>query len=375
MLPRDRLLTALHHEEPDRVPLALWGSYYTLQDETYVELLEHLGLGDPVAPFRRFKNRNSNYIDDRVLDALGTDVRYVWSGFTDLGGARPDTGRDAWGVGWERTGAYMTAAHAPLAGATTEDLASYPWPDPDRYLDLDALRARVHKLEQRATHAITARAVNSFGPFEQACILRGREQFMMDLALDPEFARGLIDRVTDVIVQLQDRYLDAAGQAVDVMEIPGDDYAGTEALLVSPATFAELLEPALRRIVQPIKEYRDDLFVAFHSDGAVESLLPRFIDIGIDLFHPLEPLSVTDLAAIKTKYGARLSFMGSIDIKEAMTGTEADVDAEVRRRLQALAPGGGYVLAPANHLQPDVPPENVIALYDSARKWGTYPIA
>ena len=375
MTPRERVLTALHHEEPDRVPMALWGSYYTLQDQTYFNLLEHLKLGQPVPPFRRFKTRNSNYIDDRVLDHLGTDTRCVWSGFSDLGGARPGEMRDAWGVGWKRMGSHVTAIDAPLANATIDEVEGYAWPDVERYLTLDALRARLKALKQQGDYAIVARAVNSYGPFEQASALRGREQFLMDLVMAPDLARLLIDSVTDVIIRLNEIYLDVVGQAADIFEIPGDDYAGTEQLLISPRMFDDMCKPALERIVAPIKAYREDLVVAFHSDGAITSLLPRFVDAGIDLFHPLEPLPANDMAAIKAQFGERLAFMGAIDIKKALPGTLQDLETEVQRRIRLLAPGGGYIMAPANHLQADVPPENIVALYEFGRKVGAYPLA
>lgn len=375
MTPRERVLAALHHQEPDRVPTALWGSYYTLQDQTYFDLLEYLELGEPVPPFRRFKTRNSNYIDDRVLERLGTDTRCVWSGFTDLGGARPGEMKDAWGVTWKRMGDYVTAIDAPLADATIDDVEGYQWPDVERYLTLDALRARLKALRQQGDYAIVTRAVNSYGPFEQASALRGREQFLMDLVIAPDLAELLITRVTDVIIRLNEIYLDVVGKEADVFEIPGDDYAGTENLLISPRMFDRMFKPALERIVKPIKEYRDDLVVAFHSDGAITDLLPRFVDVGIDLFHPLEPLPANDMEAIKAEFGERLSFMGAIDIKEALPGTLAELEAEVKRRIRILAPGGGYILAPANHLQADVPPENIVALYDFGRRYGAYPLA
>ena len=372
MSSRERVLAALRHEEPDRVPMALWGSYYTLQDQTYFSLLAHYGMRDPVPPFRRFKPRNSNYLDDRILDRLGTDIRYVWSGFTDLGGARPDTMKDAWGVEWKRMGDYVSPAGAPLANASIEDVDGYEWPDPERYLRLDELRTRLAALKKRGDHAIAARAVNSYGPFEQASALRGREQFLMDLVLDPELASHLISKVTDVIVRANELYLDVAGPDIDIIEIPGDDYAGAEQPLISPRMFDRMLLPALERIVSPIKAYRDDLFVAFHSDGAIMAFLPRFIDAGIDLFHPLEPIPANDLEAIKAEFGGRLAFMGAIDIQQALPGTVADVETEVKERIGVLAPGGGYILAPANHLQTDIPPENIVALYDFGRRFGGY---
>ena len=374
MTSRDRVLTALHHQEPDRVPTALWGSYYTLHDETYFRLLDYLDLGEPVSPFRRYKPRNANYLDDRILDRLDTDIRYVWLGFDDLGGAHPDTMRDAWGVQWQRMGPHITAVTHPLAESTIEEVEAFPWPDPEKYLRRDELRDRLRALARSGTHAITARAVNSYGPFEQASALRGREQFLMDIVLDPELAKLIVDKVTAVLVRLTEIYLDTAGRDIDFIEIPGDDYGGTAHLLISPKVFDTLLAPALGRIIRPIKEYRQDLFVAFHSDGAVGKLLGRFADLGIDLCHPLEPLPANDMGAIKAEFGDRLSFMGAIDIKQALPGSLTALEAEVKQRISLLAGNGGYILAPANHVQTDVPPQNVLALYEFARRYGEYPL-
>ena len=111
-----------------------------------------------------------------------------------------------------------------------------------------------------------------------------------------------------------------------------------------------------------------------HSDGAVTPLLPDILCLDVDVIHPLEPLPATDHAAIKAEFGERVAFLGGIDISHAMRGTKEDVIAEVRRRIERLAPSGGYILAPANHLQADVPPENVITLFEAAREFGRYPL-
>ena len=375
MTPRERVLTALHHQEPDRVPTALWGSYYTLQDPTYFNLLRHLGLGDPVPPFRRFLTKSCNYLDDRVLDRLGTDVRYVWLGFDDLGGARADTLVDAWGVRHQRIGSSVYAVGHPLAEATAEQIAAYAWPQPEQYVNVEQLGERLGMLRSAGRCAIAARAVASYGPFEQACEMRGREQFLMDLILDPPLAQLLVDKITDVLARLMHILLDVAGKDLDIIEVPGDDFAGQESLLISPKIFHSLFKPAMRRIIAPIKQFRRDLLVAFHSDGAIADLLPAFVELGIDLLHPLEPVPANNLSAIKAQYGQQLAFMGSIDVKKAMTGSLPDLEAEVRARLEALAPGGGYILAPANHLQPDVPAENIVALYRLGRKYGRYPLS
>jgi uroporphyrinogen decarboxylase len=375
MSSRERVLTAINHQEPDRVPTALWGSYYTLQDQTYFNMLEHLNLGEPLPPFRRLKNRNSNYLDDRILDYLETDTRYVWLGFDDLVGPYPDTGLDAWGVRWQRFGPYMGAVGYPLADASIDDLESYPWPDVEKLIRIDECREHLKTLQNDGRYAIVARAVTSYGPFEQAQVMRGREKFLMDTVESPDFAQLLIQKVTIIIKRLTEIYLEIVGKAVDIIEIPGDDYGGTNNLLISPRSFDRCVKPALGEIVGLIKSYRSDIKVAFHSDGAIVRLLPTFIELGIDIFHPLEPLTANDHDAIKSEYGNQLTFMGAIDIKTALPGSINDVENEVKQRIQKLGRGGGYILAPANHLQTDVPSENIVALYRFAKTYGKYPIS
>jgi uroporphyrinogen decarboxylase len=339
MTSRERVLTTLHHMEPDRVPMGLGGSYYSLNDDTYFALLGHLGLGAPVEPFRRYKTRNSNYYDDRILERLGIDFRYVWSGFTELGGAPPDTLVDAWGVRWQRMGPHIATVSPPLAGASIEGVEKHPWPNVEKYLSLPELKERVKMLKKEGVYAIVARAVNSYGPFEQASVLRGREQFYMDMILEPDLTRLLIDKCTDVIVRLNEMYLDAVGKDIDVFEIPGDDYGGMEDLLISPRIFNEMIKPAHERIVKPMKEYREDLLVAFHSDGAIMKIVAALTDAGVDILNPLEPLSANDWESVKKEYAERLCFMGGVDIKQAMRGSTSEVEEEVKRNIRIFAPG------------------------------------
>jgi uroporphyrinogen decarboxylase len=180
--------------------------------------------------------------------------------------------------------------------------------------------------------------------------------------------------VTETINGLLKGYLEAAGDSIDMIELPGDDYASNENLLISPGMFRRYIKPALKQLVTTIKERNPDLKIMLHSDGSVEKLLPEFIELGIDVLHPLEPVPTLDQAAIKAKYGNQLAFLGGIDISHAMPGSREDVIAEVKQRIAQLAPGGGYILAPANHLQADVPVENVVTLFETARRKGTYPL-
>ena len=369
MTAKERIRAALAHQQPDRVPTALWGSYYTLNDDTYFAVLKHLGLGDPVKPFRREMPRNSNYYDDRVLDALDTDVRYVWSRFTERGGARRNSDRlDAWGVEWKRMGPHITSVGAPLSGLSAEEIQDYPWPDVPQYVDPAFIRERTAWLKENYPHhAIAARAVNSYGPFEQASVLRGREDFYVDMITEPEITHLIIEKVTDVIVEAQELYLREIAGDLDFLEIPGDDYGGVSDLMISPDHFREYFKPDLARIVASAKAIRPDLPVVFHTDGAITPIIPDFIEIGVDVLNPLEPLEATDWPAIKKQYGGELCFMGGVDLKGALTGTLEDVEQDVRRCAETFAAGGGYILTSANHMQSDIPPENIVHMFATAR--------
>lgn len=375
---RERVRITLQHQEPDRVPYALGGGPYGVVDDLYFCLLELLNLGEPVAPFRSF--HNISYQDDRLWAALGTDIRYVYPAATPTSpsrpGAAPDHLLDALGQVWVRALPYYYAGPGLLRDAQTiADIDRLvTWPDPDAPHWTAGVRERAKFLRTTTDCWISARMVTSHGPFQTACDLRGTEQFLVDMLNEPEFAEALLDRITTLYERLLRNYLLACGPDIDMVELPGDDYAGNTSLLISPRLFRKLLLPALKRLVTVVKEVRPDLVVMLHSDGAITKLLSDLTGIGVDVIHPLEPLPAMDLPAIKAEFGQQLSFMGGIDISHAMRGTRQEVAAEVQRRIRQLAPGGGYILTPANHLQADVPAENVVELVEAARRFGRYPI-
>ncbi len=377
MTPRERVFAAINHREPDRVPTALGGGPYGIVDALYFQLLHRFKLGEPVTPFR--KGHSVSYLDDRVLQRLGVDTRYVWPGDTPSNlkpaPGQPDTFVDGYGQTWRRAVPYYYAERGILAEATVDEIdRMVTWPDLDDPRWTAGVRERAQSLRENTDAFVVARMVTSHGPFQTASHLRGTERFLMDLALDEAFAETLIRHVTDTIDGLLRRYLEAGGRYFDMIELPGDDYASNENTLISLRMFRRYFKPALRRLVETVKGYRDDLVVMFHSDGMIAPLLPDLIEIGVDVVHPLEPVPAMDLAAVKAEFGQRLTFLGAIDISHALPGTQQDVIEEVKRRIRQLAPGGGYILAPANHVQADVPPENVVMLFEAARQFGKYPI-
>lgn len=371
MSSRERILLTIEHQEPDRVPIAVWGSAYGITDPLYHGLLKHLNLGDSVPPFRRRGGHSVNHYDDRLMEALDIDVRHVWLGFTDLGGPPAGGGVDAWGIGWEDTGVYLGVHQHPLVEATLEDLETYPWPDVEKYIRREELRERARFLKGNTDYAVVGRAVDSYGPLERSGQLRGYEKIMYDLVINEEFVGNLVSKITDVLCRLLEIYLDTAGSYLDVIELPGDDYAAQHPL-ISPTMFDKYFAGAWRRMITLIKEAAPHCRILFHSDGRMEPFLGRLIDLGVDVYHSVEPMAGVDMAQMKRDYGDRLCFWGAIDIKQALQGDVARVEAEVQERIQVLASGGGYVLAPSNHLQSDVPAENVVALFRAAHIYGVY---
>ena len=378
MSPRERVLTALNHQEPDRVPAALGGGPYGMVDDLYLRLVPYLGLGKPAPPFR--SGHSISYMDDRLLERLGTDLRYCWPGLLPnspvIPGQQADTFYDSYGQVWHRALPYYYAGEGILKDAQSLDDIErlVQWPDLSDPRWTAGLAERARSLRENTNFFITMRMVASHGPFQTACDLRSTENFLMDMALRPEFAQALLDKITGALDGLLRLAMQSGGKWFDMVELPGDDYAGNTNTIISPAMFRKLIKPCLARLIHTVREYNPNVRLMLHSDGAITNLLPEIISLGVDVIHPLEPLPATNLPDIKARFGAQVTFLGGIDISHAMPGSREEVIAEVKHRIAQLAPGGGYILAPANHLQADVPPENVVTLFETAHAVGKYPI-
>jgi uroporphyrinogen decarboxylase len=373
-----RVLTALTHEEPDTVPLALGGGSYGLVDDLYLRLVDYLDLGQPVPPFR--SGHNISYMDDRLLEKLGTDLRYCWPGLMPNSPVNPspneNTFYDSYGQVWKRALPYYYTGDGILKEAVSIDDIErlVHWPDLSGPRWMAGVAERARALRENTDYFVVMRMVASHGPFQTACDLRGTENFLKDLVRNPEFAQTLLERVTTVLEKLMTQAMLAGGKYFDMIEMPGDDYAGNTNIMISPAMFRKFIKPCLVRLIKVVKEHNPNTKIMLHSDGAITALLPDIIDLGVDVIHPLEPLPATDLTAVKEKFGKQVSFLGGIDISHAMPGSREDVIAETKCRIAQLAPGGGYILAPSNHLQADVPTENVVTLFETACQFGKYPV-
>jgi uroporphyrinogen decarboxylase len=372
MTPRERVLTSFAHKEPDRMPTDFMGTASCLNDRAYFALRDHLGIQGEGRMFR--KAWNVRYYDERVLDALAVDFRRVW--IREPANWQPAVTEDGlvtdeWGMLLKQVGDVMGFANAPLEGATVSDLDAYPWPDPYDPGRVEGLAEEARHLRETTDYAISARAP-LHGIFELAQRLRGVQQFLMDLVIDERFATALVHKVKEVQMGFYEVYLNAVGPYVDMVETV-DDYGAQNAPLISPKTFNQILAPARRELNALIKSKAPHAKLFLHSDGSVFKLIPDLIEIGVEVLNPMEPdVAGNTPQELKTTFGSQLIFHGHLDTKGAMRGSLEDVRTEVRRIVDHMAAGGGYVMAPTNHLQSDVPPENIVEVYRYACEYGQH---
>jgi len=377
LTPRERVLCALNHEEPDRVPIFFGTSgATTMLAPAYEKLKAYLGITRETTVF--WRALQYVLMDEEALAWSGSDGRPLLPGPAPAPLAREisaDSYVDGWGCLWERRpGAiYYEVVDSPIYTATIEDLDTYLWPDlahPGRFV---GLREQA-KAIQDAGYAVVM--MSGVSPFEQAYVLRGVENWLLDLAANPDFALALMRKITDLQKASVITLLETCGDTIDVL-ITGDDLGTQTATLISPKMYRRMIKPFHVELMSEIKA-RTKAKIFYHSDGNITSLLGDLIEVGIDLLNPVQ-VNAGDMgntARLKHEFGDRLSFCGAIDTGWVLPhGTPDDVRAEVRRRIKDLGPGGGYILASVHCIQPDVPLENVIAMLDEAKVAGRYPLA
>ncbi len=382
MTSRQRVLTALDHKQPDRVPIDLGGFQTGIHKKAYIDLLNHLGIEDDVAIMDPVQQLAKPC--EAVLERFHVDIRYVFAHGPDSfqGGIERNTrdGRlwhdlvDEFGVVWSMPDdqpLYMDISHHPLADATIDDLADYPFPkgdDPTRFTGLrdEALRWR----EQ--THYAISTGIGGV-VYETCWYMRGLERWYMDTVENPDFCETLLDRTLAFWMGYYSEFMKEIGDLVDVVMI-GDDIGGQTGPLFSPDFYRRVVKPRQKTLVQHIKSLTNAR-IWYHTCGSVVPLIGDLIDNGIDILNPVQVSAANmDPRDLKQRYGDRLTFWGGgIDTQHVLGfGTPEDVRKDVRKNVAALKPGGGYVFNSVHNIQAGVPPENIVAMFDAAYECGFY---
>jgi len=382
MTSRQRLLTALDHQVPDRVPIDLGGNQTGIHKNAYAALLRHLGLQEEFKIMDAVQQLAAP--SETVLQRLRVDTRYIAAGPGSAwkGGVTRNqrNGRywedlvDEFGVRWsmpDDAPYYMDITLHPLAEARTADLAGYPWPKGDDPARFAGLRDRALALRKETPYAVVSGI--SGVVYETCWYLRGLEQWFCDLKTDPEFCAALLDQTLKFWLDWFRMFLDEVGDVVDVIMI-GDDLAGQNGPLFSPDIYRRLVKPRHKQLVQYIRS-RTSAKIWYHTCGACADFIPDLLDNGIDILNPVQVSARNmDPAVLKQRFGDRLCFWGGgVDAQHILpAGTPDQVAENVRRNMQALMPGGGYVFNNVHNIQGEVPPENVLAMFDTAFECGAY---
>lgn len=373
MTSRERVRMTLNHKEPDRVPMDLWGSACRLHSDFYQIVADFCGFkeyGPRIRP-----GTTTEYVDYRLSDLVGADFRHINIGKPDNFTNYEDSlGRivDEWGIGRTRKGSYNAITYYPFASTDIDSIRTHKWPTPSDVGRTRGLKDIAKDWYENSGSAITATSAVSGIFFELSQYLCGTEEFMMALYTEPDFIEALLEKLTEIIIELNLYYLEPIGDYLEWVEFT-EDFGMQKSLFCSPELIKKYFRKPHQELFGRIKKRFPKLKIFLHTCGVVEPIIPELIEWGIDILNPLQPLvEGMDIERIKKTWGKDLVFHGAIDIQQAILGSKEDVENEVRTRIDQLAPGGGYILAPTNHLQHDVPVENFLTLYQYAAEYGKY---
>jgi uroporphyrinogen decarboxylase len=366
MTSRERFYNALAGKPVDRPPFDC-----TITIDVYNRLIKAMGLALPP------KTDCSIFLtvqpDPEAIRALGLDFAYL--PLSENKAYPPfhygvDHYVDMWGIDYKRIAlgnhTNYVNVNAPLAEAEIGDLASYPWPDPDEPSLYKGLAERAKELSEKTGCAIAGLFGGSI--FTEASLIRGMQQWYIDLLAEPEFAARLMEILSDYFTRVYCNAVSECGKYLDLMRIDNDDYGTQNSLLISPALFRDLVKPVVSKFYTTVKghakKYNPEIKLMKHSCGAVFDLVEDFIEMGIDI---LDPVQVTaagmDIGRLKETFGGRIAFHGGIDTQHILPhGTPAEVEAFTRKTISILGKGGGYIVCPVHHVEGDVPAENILAM-------------
>ncbi|MBU0512351.1 MAG: hypothetical protein KJ638_11715 [Chloroflexi bacterium] len=369
MSHRERVYSVLSGEQPDQPVADLGGRVASLNTSAYLNLKNHLGYDSDLSGETVTSLNTIGELDERIYTRFDIPIRRIFlnPATTYEKTVAPDgTFKDEWHVLYKPMGEYNERVGHPLANARLEDLETFPWPDPDDLGRVRGLAEKAQRLYNETDYALAAGHISA-GIFQDCWNLRGMEQFMLDMTLDHEFAEALLEKITEIHIGMWNHFLDAVGDFVDIVET-ADDLAGQTSLLISPEMYRDLIKPRHAALNEAIRA-KTNAKILYHSCGAVMPLIDDLIEIGVEILNPIQPLpGIMDPEILKKRYGKKLVFHGGLDVQTLLpTGTPAQVCQHVRRYFEVLG-ADRYIMAPANSVQPDTPPENIVAAYDALQE-------
>ena len=387
MNSRQRVLAALNHQEPDRVPFDLGATLVSsINHETYRGVRRLLGL-DADRPVQWLDVvQQIAVVEDDVRRRLGIDTRGVLvrpSSAWDPTVKEDETSNfltDPWGAIWRKpkaTGLYYDMTYHPLQGVDDPAaLDSFPWPDgrdPARWGS--GLVEEAKALHDAGEYAVIMGNMGvTSGLFQTSTYMLGFYDTYCNLAGAPAFMDKLLRKLAELDLAFWESFLPVVGPYLDVV-MYADDFAGQDGLLISLDMYRRLFKPRYREIFDMVRRHAPHVKIFFHSCGAIRDLIPELIEVGVDIVNPVQVSAAhMETRALKRDFGRDIVFWGGgVDTQRVLPrGTPAEVKAEVKRRIEDLAPGGGFIFNTVHNIQGDVPPENVIAMVEALHEYGKY---
>ncbi len=379
MNSRERLLASLHHREPDRVPVDMGGIVTGVTTRAHNDLRAYLGLTyDPPLVDRV---QQLSQPAEALLERLHVDTRYLYlkasRDWKDIE-LSDDTYEDEFGI--RRQAAFAPDGHLmyydfvghPMADVeTVADVARFKWPDPHDPARFAGLEEAARALYENTDRAIIVNLTSSV--FEFSWYMRGYMAFMQDLLLNQPLAEAVLDAMLEYQMALAGEMLDRVGKYVTVV-MTGSDLGTQRAPMISAEVYRAVVWPRYRKLWSFIKS-KTEAPIFYHTCGSVVPMIPFLIDGGVDAIHPVQPMAtgMGERKKLKREFGDRVTFWGGFDQQKVLPfGTADEVREETKRLLDEFMPGGGYVFAAGHNIQGGVPPENVLALFDTVYEYGKY---
>jgi uroporphyrinogen decarboxylase len=382
MNSRERVLCSLSHREPDHVPLDIGGSDVTgIHRDAYKKLARYFKMKEDVPICETFQQ--VALPDEMLLQKLEVDVRPIFPNnpdnwepvYTDSG--RDNQFTDEWGVGWsmpKKGGLYFDMISHPLSNCLgVNDLLKFKPPDGANKGRFKGLREYAKNVSTHTNAAITMLPIYG-GIFESAFWLRGFKQFYLDLGNDPALVNAILDMTLQFRLEYWGKALEELGDLIDVV-VEYDDLGHGTSSLISPQMYRRYLQPRHKELYNFIKNH-SHAAVFLHSCGAIYNLIPDLIDAGIDILNPIQlgATNMGDTKKLKKEFGKDITFWGGgINSQTILPqGTPKEVKEEVKKRIEDLAPEGGFIFASVHNIQPDVPTENIVAMWEAWKEYGYY---
>lgn len=402
---RERVITAINHEEPDRVPIDIGGMRSTgIHSIAYRELRQHLGLDtDNVKLYDIFQQLG--LVDHDILEFFDADVAPInrlapafgipideWKRGQLVDGSTALVPRDFNPVEEGEVYRIVNDEGVPIAERSKNSLyydqagVYHPLADVDSKKEIDEefewaeiskeekdfLLEQAMRIRNETNYATMAEFGGSI--YEQGQLLRGYKQWYLDLAGNKELVKYLLDKLVDSYLRNLETFIGVLGDKVDIVVFGGDDLGMQDAPQISPSTYQEIFLPRHKRLWQYVKKHTD-WKVFLHSCGSIYQLLPYLIEAGVDIINPVH-INAKDMEPqrLKDEFGDELVFWGGgCDTQSVLpNGTPEDVRKEVKNNIEIFSPGGGFVFTPVHNIQPDVSPENIVAVYEAAKEFGGY---